>query len=883
MLPLNTVTVGAAVAPEVVGTWFSHYLNRKPLRQKPTAHIGYDLGLHLVRRFIQFSALHPVEELQAFTSQRVPVPHWVKCDRFKIPQDKISEAAGILQKNLGPHGIDQVGGKEWWQWRRENAPLEAEWIEMRSDYLERKANNEKGRRVLLYIHGGAYYFGSTDEHRYQIQRHARKLKARCLAPRYRLAPQFPFPCGLHDCLSAYLHLLTEYEASSIVVAGDSAGGGMVLAMLVVLRDQGIPLPAGGMLLSPWVDLMHSFPSIGGDGVQDYIPATGFIHKPSMSWPPPTLEEVSIVDGPMPDGNAAAPTTNDEGSEGKEGDTTDQTLVSQEMAQGVSIDTNRADEGSERQYRSNMSGIIQPAQHLPWVVVDGKHVQIRDQIQLYAPNHLLNHPLVSPVLQPSLGGLCPLLIQAGGGEMLRDEQVYLGHKAANPEKYLPSEALLDIHDPDRTKIHKYPPTDVQLQVWDDLCHVPHTLAWTRPAKYMYRSVAQFGAWALAHAQQRAIDIPEDDTSDSDSDECPDDLPTGQPAERNRTRRSEVVSDMHTTAHIQSKEAVGKAGDPLPPFKNHMIRQRLDRHGNIYPMAAESELPELHMHRDDIGTLKPAPVRKWLGRQAAWNKKFASTKVAMQKKRAKQLEKGYVGIPEGERPPPTALAGRRPADMPKVAKVKKSWGLSMWSGWGSKHDQVREQRSGSVSQPQTNDEEQSESSAVRPVSRRQASRTHSRSHSRSSSRSFRPGHQRTTSGVRSVTDEGQTGTIINQHLAAPSAGADGLLHPDSATPRPQSPAAAGTVIPPSKNGATTRPQHDGIAYPFKLKVDGDEAENHKSKNPSIVTLDGGDAVSAANGKTNGVEDALDELSGVETGEKTEGRPGAERFYTAVNQLG
>jgi hypothetical protein len=463
-------------------------------------------------------------------------------------------------------------------------------------------------------------------------------------------------------------------------------------MLVVLRDQGVPLPAGGMLLSPWVDLMHSFPSIGGDGAQDYIPATGFIHKPSMSWPPPTLEEVAIETGTMPSGVAAArPLGNTETQEN--GGIIGKTLISdasasQDMAQGVSVETNKSEPAPEKQYKSNMTGHLEPSQHLPWVVVDGKHVQIRDQIQLYAPNHLLNHPLVSPVLQPSLGGLCPLLIQAGGGEMLRDEQVYLGHKAAHPEKYLPSEELLNIHDPDRSKIHRYPPTDVQLQVWDDLCHVPHTLAWTRPAKYMYRSVAQFGAWALAHAQHRAIDIPEDDTSDSDSDNSPDDeLPKEGIEKKRATRRSEIVSDMHTSAHIRSMECVGRAGDPLPPFKNHMIRQRVDRHGNIYAMSPVSEMPELHLHRDEIGTLKAAPVRKWLGRQSIWNKKFASTKIDMQNKRAKQLDRGYVGIPEGERPPPTALAGRRPADMPKLAKVKKSWGMSMWSGWGSKHDEIR----------------------------------------------------------------------------------------------------------------------------------------------------------------------------------------------------
>jgi acetyl esterase/lipase len=85
-------------------------------------------------------------------------------------------------------------------------------------------------------------------------------------------------------LAVYLHLLDEkHDPNTIILAGDSAGGGMVLSMLVTLRDQGIPLPAGAILISPWVDLTHSFPSLGGDGKMDYIPAHGFVHKPSMSW------------------------------------------------------------------------------------------------------------------------------------------------------------------------------------------------------------------------------------------------------------------------------------------------------------------------------------------------------------------------------------------------------------------------------------------------------------------------------------------------------------------------------------------------------------------------------------------------------------------------
>lgn len=77
--------------------------------------------------------------------------------------------------------MDKVGGQKWWQWRRDGSTLQAEWIEMRRDYTKREASNDNGKRVMLYVHGGAYFFGSVDEHRYQLQRHARKLEARVFA------------------------------------------------------------------------------------------------------------------------------------------------------------------------------------------------------------------------------------------------------------------------------------------------------------------------------------------------------------------------------------------------------------------------------------------------------------------------------------------------------------------------------------------------------------------------------------------------------------------------------------------------------------------------------------------------------------------------------
>jgi acetyl esterase/lipase len=874
---------------------------------------------------VEYSALHTIEELQAFTSQWVPVPRWVKCDEIEIPTSKTTLASEHLQNQLGPEGVEQVGGKKWWQWRRDNAPLKAEWIEMRKDYHDRKETRDKGRRVILYVHGGAYYFGSVDEHRYQMQRHARKLKARCLAPRYRLAPQFPFPCGLHDCLSAYLYLLDEYDPTCIVVAGDSAGGGMVLSLLVILRDQGLPLPAGGILLSPWVDLMHSFPSLSGDGNLDYIPSNGFIHKPSMGWPPPTLE--AVEEDTMPSGVAAAESrpkaidkSGSSDSIGKEEKL--ETKEAKDAEQGFSVEPASElphDEKSttakepDKLYRDNMTGRLESSAHIPSVEIDGEVIQIRDQIQMYAPNHLLTHPLVSPALQPSLGGLPPLLIQAGGGELLRDEQIYIAHKAADPSKYPPSKEILDKYDPDRKQMHRYRPTDVQLQVWEDLCHVGHTLSWTRPAKYMYRSVAQFGAWALARAQKRPIDI-DYDSSDTES-EGEEESFSDQTPEEGRVNaeskpRARQFENMQTLplpnfAPVSAETGVGKAGDPLPPFKNHMIRQRVDRHGNIHPLSPESSLPALQLLPDEIGILKAGPVRKWLARQEKWNKKFASQKKSLQKKRRAQLEKGYVGIPPGEKPPPTALAGRRTKDLPRLAKIKRSWGMSMWSGWGSKHDQLRVSSFLSTEihgldltkhpkiERETISEELDEIASQTHLTPSSSERKHKRTRSGTQSHRSRSGTNRSRSAtnrsrsrrpsIRNVIDEGQAADSNARPRSAPhgegekpeavtrtrsfslSDTAPGLQFKEKSKDSEQ----IETVIPPTETG-TTRPFHDGIAYPFKLKVP--ETEGAK-RNSSIMTLqsDGED-------EGEGEQEALDTKSETSRPE----RPEMERFVTAREEL-
>lgn len=110
-------------------------------------------------------------------------------------------------------------------------------------------------QALLYLHGGGYVMGSVETHRSLIDDIASATGCRALALNYRLAPEHPFPAPVEDATAGYRWLLAQgVAAENIVIAGDSAGGGLTAATLLALRDAGDPLPAGAALLSPWVDL-----------------------------------------------------------------------------------------------------------------------------------------------------------------------------------------------------------------------------------------------------------------------------------------------------------------------------------------------------------------------------------------------------------------------------------------------------------------------------------------------------------------------------------------------------------------------------------------------------------------------------------------------------
>lgn len=112
--------------------------------------------------------------------------------------------------------------------------------------------------VILYLHGGAYALGSVSVHREFLSRLAKASQIKVLAIDYRLAPEHPFPDALEDTLSAYHWLISQgHDPATIVIAGDSAGGGLALAALLSLRDSNAPLPACAVCLSPWLNLSYT--------------------------------------------------------------------------------------------------------------------------------------------------------------------------------------------------------------------------------------------------------------------------------------------------------------------------------------------------------------------------------------------------------------------------------------------------------------------------------------------------------------------------------------------------------------------------------------------------------------------------------------------------
>jgi acetyl esterase/lipase len=124
-------------------------------------------------------------------------------------------------------------------------------------FLEQRDGGENDP-LVVYFHGGGYRIASALAYRAYCSHFAKRAGVRVLNVHYRLAPEDPFPAAVHDAVTAYQWALAQgTPASRIVLAGDSAGGGLVAAALLAIRDRGLPAPAGGICLSPWADLTNT--------------------------------------------------------------------------------------------------------------------------------------------------------------------------------------------------------------------------------------------------------------------------------------------------------------------------------------------------------------------------------------------------------------------------------------------------------------------------------------------------------------------------------------------------------------------------------------------------------------------------------------------------
>jgi len=182
-----------------------------------------------------------------FASTRIP--DTIRCETAELTADPAVVLRGEWIESIPPATHNRRGGKHH---------------EPAADHIEPGI-------TVLYLHGGGYYFCSPRTHRPISFGLARAARARVFALAYRLAPEHPFPAAVEDAVAAYRALLAQgLLPRSLVLAGDSAGGGLTLATLVALRDAGLPLPAGALAFSPWTDLAATGASLQTNDASDVM-------------------------------------------------------------------------------------------------------------------------------------------------------------------------------------------------------------------------------------------------------------------------------------------------------------------------------------------------------------------------------------------------------------------------------------------------------------------------------------------------------------------------------------------------------------------------------------------------------------------------------------
>jgi len=146
------------------------------------------------------------------------------------------------------------------------------------DVLRIKRKHTKSDKLLISIHGGGFVGGCAEFNSWMIKSLVKKTFFRALSIEYRLAPEHPFPAGLMDCFNVYKEMLKQYGPQNIYIGGESAGGNLTMALLLKLKDEGIPLPKAAFVSSPCLDQTYSLISHYENEVIDVLLSLGDMKK-----------------------------------------------------------------------------------------------------------------------------------------------------------------------------------------------------------------------------------------------------------------------------------------------------------------------------------------------------------------------------------------------------------------------------------------------------------------------------------------------------------------------------------------------------------------------------------------------------------------------------
>ena len=205
--------------------------------------------------------------------------------RFLGSVDRVRSLVNMMDLTIGKLGIPR--GTQRTKANIPGAPFAAEWV---------SHDDSPKKRVILYLPGGAYILRMPNTHTGMVSRLCRMADAKALMAYYRLAPEHPFPACLEDAVMAYKWLLKKgISPKQIIIAGDSAGGGLTMSTLLSIRDQGLPAPACAYMLSPLLDVSDNAASRWKNAASDK--ALPSAHKRAIN-PRPLFVGDYAIDDPL---------------------------------------------------------------------------------------------------------------------------------------------------------------------------------------------------------------------------------------------------------------------------------------------------------------------------------------------------------------------------------------------------------------------------------------------------------------------------------------------------------------------------------------------------------------------------------------------------------